>query len=188
MTVTSAKAKLKAHFREHQGEVINGKDLAQLVSPVVEWARRVRELREQEGWLIFTNNDTQDLKPGEYMLVADPPEKPNIAFVRGISQKLRAEVLDRDGSTCQMCGKTAGETDPDTGRPVRLHLGHIQDKIYGGKDELSNLRTLCSTCNQGAKNITSEKPSLIWLLAQVRRAGLDDQQAVYEWLKSKYKD
>ena len=58
--------------------------------------------------------------------------------------------------------------------------------LLGGKDELSNLRTLCSTCNQGAENITSEKPSAIWLLSQVRRAARDEQQAVYEWLKSKF--
>ncbi|MGI6496568.1 MAG: HNH endonuclease [Kiritimatiellia bacterium] len=57
-----------------------------------------------------------------------------------------------------------------------------------GKDELSNLRTLCSTCNQGAKNITTEKPGAIWLLSQVRRAGRDEQKAVYEWLKTKFKD
>ena len=186
MATDSAKKKLRAYFREHQGEVVQGKDLAALVQPVGEWARRVRELREQEGWLIHTQNDTQDLKSGEYKLVADPPVKPDAAYKRGISQKLRAEVLDRDGSTCQMCGKAAGEIDPDTGRPVRLHLGHIRDKVYGGKDELSNLRALCSTCNQGAKNITTEKPSAVWLLAQVRRSGLDDQKTVYDWLKSKY--
>ncbi len=51
-----------------------------------------------------------------------------------------------------------GEIDPDTGRKVRLHLGHIVDRNLGGKDVPSKLRTLCSTCNQGAKNITHEKP------------------------------
>jgi hypothetical protein len=45
---------------------------------------------------------------------------------------------------------------------------------------ISNLRTLCSTCNQGAKNITTEKPSTIWLKSQVRCAGIDEQRAVYE--------
>lgn len=186
MARDSAKARLRAYFREHIGEVISGKDLAEVAKPVGEWARRVRELREQEGWQILTNNDRAELKPGEYMLVAEPPESPDASLKRGISQKLRAEVLDRDGYTCQMCGKAAGELDPDTGRPVRLHLGHIVDKVYGGKDELSNLRALCSTCNQGAKNITTERPSAVWLLAQVRRAGLDEQKAVYEWLKGKY--
>ena len=114
------------------------------------------------------------------------PEKADIQFVRGLSAKLRAEVLDRNGFTCQMCGLTPGDIDPATGRKVRLHIGHIKDKSLGGKDELSNLRALCSTCNQGAKNITTERPSEIWLLAQIRRANLDDQRAVYQWLNKKF--
>jgi 5-methylcytosine-specific restriction endonuclease McrA len=95
-------------------------------------------------------------------------------------------VLDRNGFTCQMCGLTPGDIDPATGRKVRLHIGHIKDKSLGGKDELSNLRALCSTCNQGAKNITSEKPTTIWLLSQIRRAGLDEQRAVLAWLRKKF--
>jgi 5-methylcytosine-specific restriction endonuclease McrA len=69
---------------------------------------------------------------------------------------------------------------------VRLHIGHIKDKSLGGKDELGNLRTLCSTCNQGAKNITSEKPTWIWLLSQIRRAGQDEQKAALDWLRKKF--
>ncbi len=92
----------------------------------------------------------------------------------------------RNGFTCQMCGLTPGEIDPATGRKVRLHIGHIKDKSLGGKDELSNLHALCSTCNQGAKNITAEKPTSIWLLSQVRRAGLGEQRAVFAWLRKKF--
>jgi hypothetical protein len=150
---------------------------------VSEWARRVRELRE-DGWQILTNNDSAELKPGQYLLKEMPPEK--VTFARGISMKLRAEVLDRNGFTCQMCGLTPGDVDPATGRKVRLHLGHIKDKSLGGKDELSNLRALCSTCNQGAKNITSEKPTAIWLLSQIRRAGQDEQRAALRWLQKKF--
>jgi 5-methylcytosine-specific restriction endonuclease McrA len=113
-----------------------------------------------------------------------PPER--VKFARGISAKLRAEVLDRNGFTCQMCGLTPGDIDPATGRRVRLHLGHIKDKSLGGKNELSNLRALCSTCNQGAKNITSEKPTAIWLLSQIRRAGQDEQRAALNWLQKKF--
>ncbi len=85
-----------------------------------------------------------------------------------------------------MCGLTPGEIDPSTGRKVRLHIGHIKDKSLGGKDELSNLRALCSTCNQGAKNITGEKPTAIWLLSHVRRAGQDEQTSVLNWLLKKF--
>ena len=34
---------------------------------------------------------------------------------------------------------------------VRIHIGHIVDKSTGGKDGSSNLRTLYSLCNKGAK-------------------------------------
>lgn len=148
----------------------------------------MRELREDERWPILTHNDDASLKPGQYILTGPPPDNKDVDFSRSISAKLRAEVLDRNGFTCQMCGLTPGDIDPHTGRKVRLHIGHIKDKSLGGKDELSNLRSLCSTCNQGAKNVTGEKPSSIWLLSQIRRAGLEEQQSVYKWLKKKFGD
>lgn len=175
-------------FLANVGIVVTAKQLQEVAAPVSEWARRVRELREDDGWRILTHNDSVDLKPGEYLLEMKPsmsrPESPR----RSMSQRLRAAVLDRDGSTCQMCGKSAGEIDDETGRRVRLHIGHIIDKSLGGKDELPNLRTLCSTCNQGAKNVTTEKPTELWLLTQVRRAGINEQHAVYEWLTRKFAD
>ena len=155
---------------------------------VSEWARRVRELREQEGWPILTHNDSMELAPGQYLLKEKPPDSSSVLIARGISGKLRAEVLDRNGFTCQMCGLSPGDIDPATGRKVRLHLGHIKDKNLGGRDELSNLRALCSNCNQGAKNITGEKPTGIWLLSQIRRAGQDEQRAVFDWLSKKFKE
>jgi 5-methylcytosine-specific restriction endonuclease McrA len=182
----SAKARLRQFFVDNLGQVVTAKQLQQVAAPVSEWARRVRELREEEAWPISTYHDDASLKPGEYRLTALPPDTKDIKFKRGISQRLRAEVLDRNGFTCQMCGKTPGDIDPDTGRKVRLHIGHIVDKSLGGKDEPSNLRTLCSTCNQGAKNITTEKPSGLWLLTQIRRANIDDQLAVRDWLNKKF--
>ena len=183
----AAKERIRQYLRAHVGEIITSiqiRDAAGL--DVSEWARRVRELRQKEGWPILTHNDTTDLKPGQYLLREKPPEKQDVAFARGISAKLRAQVLDRNGFTCQMCGLSPGDIDPTTGRKVRLHIGHIKDESLGGLEELSNLRALCSTCNQGAKNITGEKPTTIWLLSQIRRAGLAEQKAVHEWLRTKF--
>ena len=187
MRSPGSKERLRQFLLANIGEVVTSIQLRDAAGPgVSEWARRVRELRDEEGWPILTNNDSAALKPGQYLLTGPPPAKPDVAFARGISAKLRAAVLDRNGFTCQMCGLTPGEIDPETGRKVRLHLGHVKDKSLGGKDELSNLRALCSTCNQGAKNITSEKPGTIWLLSQIRRAGQDEQRSVYEWLRTKF--
>jgi 5-methylcytosine-specific restriction endonuclease McrA len=182
----SAKNRIKAFFLANVGQVVTAAQLQEVASPVSEWARRVRELRENEAWPIRTNNDSAALKPGQYVLEDLPPERPNVSFSKGISQRLRAEVLDRNGFTCQMCGATPGEVDPVTGRKVRLHIGHIVDRSLGGQDVASNLRALCSSCNQGAKNLTAEKPTTVWLLAQVRRSGMEEQRAVFEWLTRKF--
>jgi hypothetical protein len=181
----SAKERLKEFLRYHVGEVVTAKQLQEAAS-ISEWARRIRELRDEEGWAIQSHHDSDDLKPGEYRLESLPSDRIDIRFQRGISQRLRAEVFDRNGFTCQMCGLTPGDIDPATNRKVRLHVGHIVDKNLGGLDELDNLRTLCSTCNQGAKNVTREKPSEIWLLSQLRRAGNAEQRAAYEWLRKKF--
>ena len=186
MVTKSAKDRIKEFLLANVGQVVTAKQLQEVASPVSEWPRRVRELRDEEGWKILSHNDSKDLKPGEYLLSEVPFQRPDLVFKRTISQKLRAEVLDRDGGTCQMCGQAAGDIDVETGRPVRLQLGHILDKSFGGKDEAQNLRALCSSCNQGAKNLTAEKPTQIWLISQVRRAGLAEQRAVFQWLQKKF--
>ena len=100
--------------------------------------------------------------------------------------RLRAQVLERNGYFCQMCGLEAGQPDPDRNwaRTV-LQVGHIIDKSHGGTDTITNLRTLCAKCNQGANNIAQEPPSHSLILAHVRRAGIEDQKKVLEWLKQK---
>ena len=185
----ASKERIRRFLRANVGHVVTSIQIRDAAgSDVSEWARRVRELREDESWPILTHNDNAGLKPGQYLLKEAPPKKSAVRFTKSVSAKLRAQVLDRNGFTCQMCGLTPGDIDPTTGRKVRLHIGHIKDKSLGGKDELSNLRALCSSCNQGAKNITAEKPTAIWLLSQVRRAGQDEQLAVLNWLRAKFKE
>lgn len=187
MRKPSSKERIRQFLLANVGVVVTSVQIRDSIgAEVSEWARRVRELRDEEAWPILTHNDSAALKPGQYLLKKRPSGKPSVAFSRGISAKLRAEVLDRNGFTCQMCGLTPGEIDPATHRKVRLHLGHVKDKSLGGSDDLSNLRALCSTCNQGAKNITAEKPRTIWLLSQIRRAGQDEQKAVFRWLEKKF--
>lgn len=159
-------------------------ELREVAGGITEWARRVRELRNEEGYRILTHNDRSDLKPGQYLL-EDP--KPAPAFKRDISQETRSFVLDRNGFTCQQCGAVAGEPHPyDTSRKTRLHIGHVVDKSLGGSDDPSNLRALCSICNEGAANLTLDRPTLQKLLVQVRRATSTDQKSVLAWLKTKF--
>lgn len=178
---------IRRYLRTRVGQVVKGSDIRDAVGNVTEWARRLRELREDEGWDIRSHIDDSSLKPGEYRLASEPPNPDRYRFTRPISARLRAEVLERNGYTCQMCGVAAGDPDPNvSGRTIRLHIGHIVDRIHGGPDSLSNLRALCSQCNQGAKNTVQEPPRWIWLLSQIRRASEVDQQKALEWLRQKF--
>lgn len=179
-----ARGKLRAHFLANIGRVMDSDELRAVADNQSEWARRVRELRTEEGYLILTHNDRSELKPGQYLL--ETP-KPQPAFERAISKETRAFVLDRNGFTCQMCGAVAGESHPyDPTRKTRLHIGHIIDKSKGGIDEPSNLRAICSICNEGAQNATLIRPDLKQLLIQIRRATSADQLEALKWLIAKF--
>lgn len=179
-----AKGKLRSHFLANLGRVMDSDELRFVTDNQSEWARRVRELRTEEGYQILTHNDRSDLKPGQYLL--ENP-KPQPAFARAISKEARAYVLDRNGFTCQMCGAVAGEMHPyDATRKTRLHIGHVIDKSKGGSDDASNLRAICSVCNEGAQNATLIRPDLKQLLIQLRRATGGDQLAALKWLITKF--
>lgn len=56
-------------------------------------------------------------------------------------QKLRKEVLQRDGYLCVTCSKS--------GRYVPASdVDHILNKASGGTDALSNLQSLCKKCHR----------------------------------------
>lgn len=133
---------------------------------------------------IVTMNDLSSLKPGEYILRST---KPRPAFARGISKETRALVLARNGFTCQMCGAGAGEPSLyDPTRKTRLHIGHIIDKSHGGTDDMTNLRAVCSDCNEGASNISLATADVRRVLSQLRKTPRRDQLEVLKFLVHKF--
>lgn len=87
-----------------------------------------------------------------------------------------------------MCGLAAGDPDPfRPDRTVRLTMGHVIEKEKGGSDEASNLRAVCTNCNEGLQNISPPRPDRLQLLTYVRKATQDDQRAVLEWLTRKFR-
>jgi HNH endonuclease len=179
-----SKERILNYFLANIGKVLSSKEIQNASGGAVEWARRVRELRNEEGYQILSHKDRADLKPGQYLLetaVRLP------AFRRGISKQTRAFVLARNGNTCQMCGVAAGDIDPfNPARTIRLTMGHIKDKSKGGDDSPGNLKAVCTNCNEGLQNANLPTPDQIWLLSQIRRATIDDQKIVMEWLQKKF--
>lgn len=172
----------EAYFVAHVGQILDNKTLRKEIGDGSDsWTRRVRELRDKFGYKIRTHLDRPELKPGQYLL-EDLDRLPVVA--RSVSKKLRAFILERNGYTCQSCGVGAGDIHED-GRPARLQIAHIIDVSHRGTNDASNLRAMCSLCNEGSSNISPARQSQSQLLAAVRRARPNDQQAAFEWLKKK---
>lgn len=180
-----SKQQILEFFLSNLGRVLESRDIQSASGGAVEWARRVRELRNEDGYQILSHKDRSDLKPNQYLMETIDRVP---SFKREISKETRAWVLERNGYTCQMCGAAAGDPDPLGGnRTVRLTMGHILDKSKGGDDTPSNLRAVCTNCNEGLQNTALPKPDRTHLLSQIRRATIDDQRAVLEWLLGKFR-
>lgn len=175
----SARDRIRSFLEANVGEIVTTQQISE-IADISAYARRVRELRNEEGMQILTHKDRHDLKPGEYML--ENLERTPIAEGR-ISTGLRTEILERDGFTCQLCGAGPGDPDPfNPNRKVRLHVDHIVPASQGGTIDKDNLRVLCSTCNEGRSNIQTPSESTRNILARIRRLPRASQREVYEVL------
>ncbi len=172
------------YLLQNVGVPVSTADLYEVSGGQVQYSRRLRELRNEFGYVIDSNRDDATIPIDHYVLRSATPSK--YAFRRKVSAKVRARVLARNGATCQSCGVTAGETHPDTRRRTVLQLGHVKDKAMGGSDDEHNLIVLCSLCNQGASDIMPQPTDATKLLTQVRKGNREAQLKVLKWLKTKF--
>lgn len=92
---------------------------------------------------------------------------------KSTGKRLRFSVFERDGFTCQYCGKRPPE--------VILHTDHIIPVSKGGENEIENLLTACADCNLGkATRIVGESPLR-------SRKNEEDLQERFDQLKAFYK-
>lgn len=178
-----ARDKIREYFLANVGKVLTTQKIRK-VAGISEYARRIRELRDEEGFQIKSHVDRADLKPGEYILET-VDQKPVIS--RAISPQLRNEILERNGFTCQLCGAGPGDIDPfNPNRKVRLHIDHIIPISQGGTDDKDNLRVLCSACNQGRSNVQIPSETALNIIAKIRKLPKSAQKEIYEMLKRKF--
>lgn len=188
----SARQRILDLFLSNIGNIVAKEQIAE-VAQISEWARRVRELRDEHGYEIKSHKDLPaELKPGEYIL-SSPKPSPK-AKERKISKDQYYRILTRDEHRCLSCGRGIQDEHPtDSNKKIKLVVDHIWPiskaeayniDPYG--DE--NLQTLCDFCNEGKWNkyagpIQEAKASLT---AIVRHGSQKEQREVYDMLKKIY--
>ncbi len=138
-----AKDRILAFLKENVGEVVTSAELA-YVGRTKEFARRVRELRTEEGYPIKTMyTGRPDLRQGEYVLEDANPRVEGRA--RRIDPKVEREVYARAQNRCECCHWSY--TDWHPGAPRFLEIHHLVTHADGGANTAENLRVLCNKCH-----------------------------------------
>lgn len=135
----AAKDRILDLLLAHVGEDVAREEII-AAAAISEWARRVRELK-QEGWQIETTGR------GYRLLSAEQTEMGNKRV--NVSSKLRYKILRRDKSRCRRCGRTVEDG-------VKLVVDHVIPVDWSGLTEENNLWALCEECNLGKKAYESD--------------------------------
>ncbi|MBN1448300.1 MAG: HNH endonuclease [Bacteroidetes bacterium] len=140
---TSIRDRILAYLKANVGQPVTGEELRYVARNKTEWARRVRELRTEHGWSIVTHHTGRpDLPIGTYVLESD---RQSPEHDRTIPDAVRRSVLRRDHYRCTQCGWSHEEWNPSDPRHLELH--HVHPHAEGGKNQETNLVTLCTTCH-----------------------------------------
>ena len=138
-----ARRRILQYLIANVGTPVHANEL-EVVGGISEYARRVRELRTEEGYAVSTTYTGRPDLPGNlYVLesvdrVAEPHD-------RHISNEVQQEVYRRDNSTCQLCGGTIGNWTRPGSSMLELH--HILNHNNRGPNLASNLLVLCNACH-----------------------------------------
>lgn len=140
----AVKDKIIEYLRKNVGVQVTGEELSYLAGDAKEWARRIRELRTEDGWPIVTKNTGRsDLPVGVYVLEED---RQAYEHDRKIPDLVRVAVLERDHFQCVKCGWNRNMLSKDDPRKM-LELHHKKQHKDGGENTVDNLITLCNVCH-----------------------------------------
>jgi len=135
--------KILAFLRANVGKRVTSEELRYVANDKSEWARRVRELRTEEGWPVVTRSQGRpELPVGVYILEEDKQAEPHD---RRIPDVVRVAVLTRDKFACRKCGwkHEMLKLNPSDPRKL-LELHHKVHHAKGGDNSIENLVTLCN--------------------------------------------
>ena len=139
---SSGKGRIREYLRDKIGEPVRSERLAR-ISGISEYARRVRELRNEEGFVIDSTRTRSELGQNDYFVVEIREVEKKSRF----SAQARFEQLEQE-ENCEVCGR--GKDHPEVGY---MEVDHIESFVdYDDPEKVNNpdnLRTLCNQCHHG---------------------------------------
>jgi len=121
-----SKKRILTFLLANMGRIIEGSEIRAASGNASEWARRVRELRDEEGYQIYSHRDRAELKPGQYLIETDQRLP---AFPREISKETRAyPALFIKGSVNRIGGISALYSSPDLGACGAAPVGEYRSR------------------------------------------------------------
>lgn len=182
---SSARGRILAYLRLNVGHVVDGNELM-LVSGISEWARRVRELRCEHGWPVYTGVtlkelqqeeegvevegvSIQSLKPDQYILLADERDEEAAARWKYANTLRKSDLSVRDRAL-QFLRFAVGK--PVTGEELRYVSG---DKTEWAR-RVRELRTEFGWPVVTKQNGRPELPVGSYLLEMDRQSPVHDRK------------
>jgi 5-methylcytosine-specific restriction endonuclease McrA len=152
--VTSGKGRIREFMRDNVNEVITTRTLSR-VSGIKDYQRRVRELRNEEGFITDSTRTRSDLSNEEYYI----KDIINVDQKSRLSGEQRSNYLEKTDFACELCGR-----DVDDEVVKWVDVDHIEPYIeFDDAEEAhkpENLQTLCNRCHQGKnaqENIANQR-------------------------------
>lgn len=146
----SATDRIKLFLQAYVGVVVTRDDI-DYVARIKEGSRRVRELRDEDGWPIESHIDVAFLTPGQYRLISDDPNDRRDKRQRLYPENLRARVFERDNFTCRNCKRDRVHASATGDTRFYLEIHHLiavaEELDSLPAEELNNPQNLITYCH-----------------------------------------
>lgn len=155
----SAIQRIGRFLEANVGKVVT-REQVDYVSGIAEGSRRVRELRDENGWPIASHIDEEDLQPGEYRLLSADPKDRRDPLQRLYPENLRQQVFERDDYTCQVCERNREKALAAGDKRFYLEVHHqvaVADELAAmPKAERNDMKNLLTLCHADHLKLTAE--------------------------------
>lgn len=147
----SATSRLFAYLVANENRVVS-RDELDYVARIKEGSRRLRELRDEQGWPIESHIDDPDMQPGQYRLASASEDDRRDIRQRLYPEDLRERVFERDDYTCRKCGRNRERAEK--ARDTRFYLEIHHRKAVAEEldalppDELNDEDNLVTYCHR----------------------------------------